>query len=222
MTVKKCRIRYKRLIVFLLILLVIGLIVFKIFSLKITNIYISGNDYLSDQEIIEIAKIDDYPSAIMTFSSAIEHNIISNSYIKSVDVYKKHLTGVYITVKENKPLFYDDINHRTILEDGSYVNKVFNVPILMSNVNNEIYDEFLEKFSLINSDVFSVISEVSYVPNDVDSELFLFTMNDGNYIYVNLDKFDSVNKYFGMISKFNNHKGILYLDSGEYFKILDN
>ena len=75
---------------------------------------------------------------------------------------------------------------------------------------------------MINYDVFNNISEIEYTPNSVDSKLFLFTMNDGNYIYVNLDRFESVNKYFDMIVNFNNHKGILYLDSGEYFKILEN
>lgn len=33
-------------------------------NIKISNIYISGNNYLSDQEIIEIAKIENYPSTL--------------------------------------------------------------------------------------------------------------------------------------------------------------
>lgn len=221
MIVKKSRIRYKRVVIFLIILLVFVLIFFKVFSLNISNIYISGNSYLSDQDIIEMAKLEDYPNAIITFSSIIKSNIISNSYVENVSVKKKNITEVYITVLENRPLFYDDVNHRTVLKNGEYTNDLFNIPILTSNISGSIYDEFLEKFSLINLDVFNIISEVSYDPNDVDKELFLFTMNDGNYVYVNLNKFESVNKYFEMVVKFDNHKGILYLDSGEYFKILD-
>ena len=80
----------------------------------------------------------------------------------------------------------------------------------------------MSQLSKIDINVFDIISEIQYVPNSVDNKLFLFTMNDGNYIYVNLEKFESVNKYFDMVVNFNNHKGILYLDSGEYFKILDN
>ena len=80
----------------------------------------------------------------------------------------------------------------------------------------------LSYLSKIDYSVYNCISEIEYSPNSVDNKLFLFTMNDGNYIYVNLDRFESVNKYFDMITNFNNHKGILYLDSGEYFKILDN
>ena len=43
-------------------------------------------------------------------------------------------------------------------------------------------------------------------------------MNDGNYVYLTLKKFDNINKYVDMIKSFDNKKGILHLDSGEYFK----
>lgn len=220
MTHKKFKIRYKRIIVFLLILLVVILLVFMLLSLKITNIYVTGNNYLSDQDIIELAGAQSYPGAIMTFSKTVESKVDASVYVSSVNV-KKKFTKLYIDITENKPLFYDEVNKRTVLMDGSFVSDNFNIPSLVTGVDSLIYENFLKCFSLINDDVFNNISEVSYVPNDVDKELFLFTMNDGNYIYVSLDKFDCVNKYFDMVVKFNNHKGILYLDSGEYFKILE-
>lgn len=221
MAQKKFRIRYKRLIIFLIILIIIILSVIWILNLKITNIYVSGNDYLSDQEIIELAGIENYPSAILCFSNSIESKIKSSSYITDV-VVKKSFTKVYITVNENRPIFYDSLNHRTVLADGSYTNDKFNVPILKNIIDDSVYGDFLESFVLIDSVVLNSISEISYAPKDVDNKLFLFTMIDGNYVYANTYKFSSMNKYFDMVSKFNNHKGILYLDSGEYFKILDN
>ena len=45
-------------------------------------------------------------------------------------------------------------------------------------------------------------------------------MNDGNYVYLTLDRFNNVNSYIDIIKKFGSKKGILYLDSGEYFKVL--
>ena len=219
---KKIKIRYKRLFLFLIILFVIGIILFYFINLKISNIYVSGNSYLSDQDIIEIAKIDKYPRTLFNSSFDIKRRLVSSNYIESVKVNKKFLTKVYIEVIENKPLFYSEILKKTVLKDGSLVSDKFNVPILTTDVSKDIYDEFLEKFSKIDSVVFDNISEVSYTPRDVDKELFMLTMNDGNYISVNLNRFDTVNKYFDMVIKFNNHKGILYLDSGEYFKILGN
>ena len=44
-------------------------------------------------------------------------------------------------------------------------------------------------------------------------------MNDGNYVYLTLNKFNKINNYLEIVRTFNNVKGILYLDSGEYFEI---
>lgn len=216
------KIRYKRLVLFLLIVFVLVLILLKFLTLRITNIYVDGNVYFSDQEIIEMAKLSNYPSSFFTFSNRVKSNISKNQLIESAKVSKKSFTKIYINVVENRPLFYDQVNNKTVLKDGSTVDKKYNVPSLSNTVSNDVYNEFLSQFSMINYDVFNNISEIEYTPNSVDSKLFLFTMNDGNYIYVNLDRFESVNKYFDMIVNFNNHKGILYLDSGEYFKILEN
>lgn len=216
------RIRYKRLFLVLIILVLIVFVVFKFLTMRITNIYVDGNMYLSDQEIIELAKLSNYPSAFFTFSSRVENSISKDKLVGSVKVHKKGLTKIFISVSENKPLYYDQVTSKTVLKDGSSVSTKYNVPTLVNVVSSEIYDEFLAQLSKIDYYVFNNISEIEYTPNGVDSELFLFTMNDGNYIYVNLDRFENVNKYFDMITNFNNHKGILYLDSGEYFKILDN
>ena len=42
-------------------------------------------------------------------------------------------------------------------------------------------------------------------------------MSDGNYVYLTLNKFMKINNYLEIVKTFNNNKGILYLDSGEYF-----
>lgn len=219
---KKFKIRYKRLFLFLIILIIIALVILYFINLRITNIYVSGNYYLSDQDIIELSKIQNYPRTIFNSSFDIKKRLKTNNYIENAKVSKKFLTQIYIEVIENRPLFYSDLKKKTVLLDGTLVDDYFNVPILTNDVSKDIYNEFIKKLSFIDMPVFNNISEISYTPRDVDKELFLFSMNDGNYISVNLNRFDSINRYFDMVTKFNNHKGILYLDSGEYFKILDN
>ena len=44
-------------------------------------------------------------------------------------------------------------------------------------------------------------------------------MNDGNYVYITLYKTYLVNDYIKILSTLENKKGILYLDSGNYFEI---
>ena len=73
----------------------------------------------------------------------------------------------------------------------------------------------------LNLDILTRISEIEYKPNDVDQERFFLIMNDGNYVYLTLYKFNNMNKYLNIIKTFENKKGILYLDSGEYFDVFD-
>ena len=44
-------------------------------------------------------------------------------------------------------------------------------------------------------------------------------MNDGNQVYLTLNKFTKIDNYLDIIKEFDNKKGILYLDSGEYFEV---
>ena len=218
---KKCKIRYKRLFIFLLFILLLGLLLFWFFNIRISNIYVTGNYYLTEQEVIEMGKLENYPRAFFSFSNLIESRISSSEFISSVSVKKKGFRHVYITVNENRPLFLNS-NNETVFLDGSTSSRSFDVPYLNGVISDNIKTKFLNGLNSIDNSVYSSISEISYTPSSVDSELFLFTMVDGNFIYVNINKFSNVNQYFDMVSNFRNHKGILYLDSGEYFKILDN
>ena len=215
------KIKYKKVFLFLFFLLIIGFVLFKVLTLHISNIYVSGNIYLSEQDIIEIAGLENYPIAFTTVSGFLESKLKANGNILDASV-KKSGTRIDISIVENRPLFYDELAHRVVFSNGSVSDSSYSVPILTSNIDSSIYSKFLDKFSLIDFSVFNSISEVCYSPNDVDNELFLFSMNDGNFVYVNLDRFTSIDRYYDMIVNFNGHKGILYLDSGEYFKILDN
>ena len=75
--------------------------------------------------------------------------------------------------------------------------------------------------SKINRDILNRISEIKYDPNSVDKERFIFTMNDGNYVYLTLIHFEKINNYVEILKNFESQKGILYLDSGEYFQVYE-
>ena len=43
-------------------------------------------------------------------------------------------------------------------------------------------------------------------------------MNDGNYVYITLDKLTTINKYLDIIKYIDtDEKGVIKLDSGQYF-----
>lgn len=219
--VKKRRIRYGRIIFCLLILFTLFYLIFTYVKIPIRNIFISGNTTLKDQEIIDLADISDYPSILSFSSYGIEKKLEKNIYVKKAKV-KKDFRQVYIEIEENYALFYNNNTKKTIMYNFKETDIDMNAPILINSLTSDVYKLFKEKMKLVNRNIIDRISEIKYDPVSVDEERFLFTMNDGNYVYITLEKIEKINNYVDIIKTFENKKGILYLDSGEYFELFTN
>lgn len=219
--VKIRKIKFGRIFLVLIIFFLLFYLLANILKFPIKNIYIKGNYILSDQEIIEIVGIQNYPSIFSKTTSEMRQKLEKNIFIKSAKVQKKNLKEIDITIEDNYPLFYDSNKNKTILLNKKETTKKVNAPLLMNYIPDTIYDLFLEKMISLDYNIIKRISEIKYDPNDVDEERFLLYMSDGNYVYLTLEKFSVINNYVDIIKTFNNKKGILYLDSGEYFKIME-
>ena len=218
---KKRKIRYDRIIIFLIILIIIFSFFSYFFNLKITNIYILNNNMLSDQEIIELAELSDYPGTFQNLSFQIENRIKNNIYVKDVNVKKKWFTQVYIDITENRPLFYYEYNKKTILSDKRETTDLHSVPTVINYITDSYYDKFIEEMNKLDESILSRISEIKFYPNEVDDNRFLLTMSDGNYVYVNISTFNKLNKYITILESLPKENGILYLDYGNNFEIID-
>lgn len=215
---KKVKIRYGRIILVLLILFLIIYSIFTYIKIPVKNIFISGNSSIKDQEIIDIAGISNYPSILSFTTYNLEKKLEKNILIKEATV-KKQFRKITIEIEENYPLFYNSNTKKTIMYDFRETEQDMNAPILINSLTDEVYKLFKEKMKLVKESVIDRISEIKYDPNTVDEERFLFTMNDGNYVYITLEKIENINSYVDIIKTFENKKGILYLDSGEYFEL---
>ena len=218
---KKVRIKITGIILILIILGVLGLFIYNFVTRRITNIYISGNDYLSDWNVITQAKLENYPNSFKNSSSIIENRLKKNILIRGAKV-KKNKGIVYIEIDENRPIFYDNIKKVSVLTDSKTINYQYDVPILNSELTVKMYNKLLNSLSKINKDVLLKISEITYSPDSIDKERFILTMTDSNYVYITLKKLNLINDYMDIVKEFNNKKGILYLNSGGYFKIMEN
>lgn len=216
--VKKVKVRYGRIILVLIILFLITYSIFTYIKIPIKNIFISGNTLIKDQEIIDIAGISNYPSILSFTSYGIEQKLEKNIFIKDAKV-KKQFRKITISIEENYPLFYNQNIKKTVMYDFRETKDNMNAPILINSLTDEVYKLFKEKMKLIKRNIIDRISEIKYDPNSVDEERFLLTMNDGNYVYITLEKIENINSYIDIIKTFENKKGILYLDSGEYFEL---
>lgn len=216
---KKRKLKIKNILLVFVILIIILLGLAFLTDIKINNIVIKGNTLYSDWEIIEKAGLEDYPSSLKTLSSSIKKKLEKDDYIKSANVERPSLTKVVIEVEENLPLFYYLPAQKTILADKTEVNDNFPVPTVINYVPDKIYSKFLKAISSVDYDIVKRISEIRYDPNEVDEGRFFLTMNDGNQVYLTLNKFTKIDDYLDIIKEFDNKKGILYLDSGEYFEV---
>lgn len=222
---EKKKVNYKKLFAFIIFIYLIFMVFNLIFNIRIRNIIVKGNGVLSDQKIIDIAGISKYPSFFKTFSFKMKDRLEDNVYILKASVTKKFNREVIIEVTENYPMFYNSSLSKTVLFDGTVVGEKFITPSLMNYVPDNIYSSFIFKMKDINIDILERISEIRYMPNDVDDSRFILLMNDGNYVYLTLEKFDNINDYVSImeniIAKFGNEKGILHLDSGGYFDLIE-
>lgn len=210
----------------LLSLVIIGILFFTLYFislLPISNIYITGNNYLSDQEIIEQAQIQNYPSFLKTTKYRIKKRLVKNSYIKEVKVKKYMFNTIEISVAEKNILFRKDENKLLVLEDGNEINdnNKYDVPILLNYIPDTKYKSFLKHMNKVNDSVKSEISEIRYYPNEQDDDRFLLHMNDGNAVYLTLTKFSQINYYESVLDQLEGKKGILYLDSGNHFRVME-
>lgn len=220
----KKRLRRLFLLIFVLfiVLFFVGTLLGNLLSwINISNIFITGNTIYSDQEIIDMANLTLYPSSLNNSSKVISAKLKEDVYIKEVIVFKKSFTKVNINIVENKPLFYNMSDGVTVLMDGSTVDEIFNVPVLLNYVIDEYYDDFISELSLIDKDILIRIADITFVPNTVDDARFLLSMTDGNLVYINILTFDKINKYISIMEGLPKDNGVLYLDYGNNFEILD-
>ena len=208
---------FVKLVLVLLIMYIIGFLGYKVAISRITNIYIKNNNILTDQEVIDASGLRNYPSFILTTNYSIKNKLLKNDLVKKVKVKKSLWGKVYIDIEEYKPLFiYED---KVILDNKNEVDLDISLPILVNKVDDDILDKLISKYESINDEIKLMISEIKYDPNDIDKERFLFTMSDGNYVYITLYKLSSIDEYLKITSTLKDKKGILYLDSGNYFEV---
>lgn len=221
-TKKKLKIKIMPVIIVLLLFCIIIICSHFLSYIGIKNIYIKENTYLTDQEVIELAGIENYPSFIKTTSSMIKKRIKKDPLIKKVTVNKKLPAAIYINIEEYNILFRKEENNKIVLDNQKEIddNNKYQVPILLNYIPNTKYDSFIKGMNNVKENIKCQISEIKYYPNEQDEDRFLLYMNDGNSVYLTLTKFKQINYYEDVLEKLEGKKGILYLDSGNHFQIM--
>ncbi len=218
-----------KLIPFLLFVLVITgafFLVDVLLDTRIENIVIKGNKLVTDQQIIDEAGLSNYPSFYKTTSYNIKKALEKNSFIKEVKVKRSFYHVITIEVSEYKVLLKKETTGKLVLENMNEVTTdqeiPYTVPRLVNDVPKNKYSKLLKNLLKVKRSVRSSISEFYYDPNEFDKDRFLLYMDDGNSVYLTLTKFRMINYYNDVLPQLDGKKGILYLDSGNHFQIMES
>ena len=224
--VKKRKIKLVNLLIVLLVITGLSFGIYFSLQIPVKNIIIKNTTYLNDDIIIDLADIKDYPSFILTKSNVIEKKLQDSPYISKAKLRKKLGFIFVIDIYENQPLFYDINQNKYIFDnkekiEENDISNSFRVPRLLNYVPDKKYSKFISVMKKVDPSILSKMSDIEYQPNDYDKDRFLLYMDDGNMVYLTLTKFKMINHYNEVLKQLENHKGILYLDNGNHFKIME-
>jgi len=224
--VKKTKVKLVNLLLVLLVLAGLFFAVYFILQIRVQNIIVKNTNYLNDDYVLELAGIKNYPKFLLTNNFTVEKRLKSSKYISKAKLHRKLPFTFVLDIKENKPLFYDTNKNKFVLENNESVKDEeishnFRVPRLLNYVPDKKYVKFIEGMGKIKDDTLVRISDIEYQPNEYDKDRFLLYMDDGNMVYLTLTKFKMINHYNEVLKQLDNHKGILYLDNGNHFKIME-
>ena len=216
---RKKRLRVGRLFLLLIIILAISFACVKFIDIPIRSIIITGNENLSDQEVIEIAKLENYPSYFSTFSLTLKNKLEDNFYIEEAKV-RKGILSIKINIKEEKILYIEKSTGKKYTKNGSLKDdKIVYAPFLINEVPKNKQKDFIKAMNKLNKNILCQVSEIKYDPNDIDDDRYYVFMNDGNSIYLTVNKFKKLNKYNTILENIGKQNGTLYLDYGDYFEV---
>ena len=217
----KRKFNFRKFLFFIIFLFLLYMGISYLISVKTKNIVILNNNYYSDDDIIYTAGIEDYPKFILLNKNKIKDKLLKLDLIEDVTINKRFGFILEITVKEKKILYYiRSTNLYKASDNKSYeLNNMIGIPTLINYIPENIEKNFVNKLSNVDSEILSMISEIEYSKTTYDDKRFLLYMNDVNMVYITVSKAELLNKYVEIIKKVDNKKGILYLDSGNYFEI---
>lgn len=216
---RKKKRKLKRFFRLLLIILVISFAYSKLSLIKIRSVTIKGNDILSDQEILEICNIDNYPSFLKTSIFKLKDKLLKNNYVKDAKVIKGLFT-INITIKEEKVLYINGETNEKVTNTSKFVDKKsVCAPILIGYVPDKKIQGFKKALSKIDNDVMCKMSQIKHDPNEIDEDRYFVYMNDGNGVYLTVNKFKKLNKYDAILENVGKQNGVMYLDYGDFFEV---
>lgn len=218
----KKKLKISGLLFLLIVIIAITFSFYYVLNLPIKHIHITGNNNISDNDIIDVASIKYYPPIFKVNKKDMRESIMSLPLVKDVSVKKSIFGTLEINIEENKVLFLNKSTNELVLSNNKSIENNYTytrVPTLINHVPDTIYEELITGLVTIDYDILTSISEIEYSKatnkdNEViDEKRFILRMNDGNTVIMNTVNIKRLNSYNTIYSSLSDELGTIYLDS---------
>lgn len=218
----KKKIKISGLLFLLVFVILFTFIFYNVINLPIKHIYITGNDHVSDNDIINITGIKYYPPIYKLNKKEMKESILALPLVKDVEIKKSIFGKLQIDILEYKILFLNKSTNELVLSNNKSIANDYEytrVPTLVNYVPDTIYSELITGLGGIDYDILTSISEIEYSKSTnkegevIDDKRFILRMNDGNTVVMNTVNIKRLNSYNTIYSSLSDELGTIYLDS---------
>lgn len=160
----------------------------------------------------------------------IEKEIAKNDWIKSVEVQRKFVNTVQITIEEWHKVayisregdFYPMLENGIIFNESSEMVPV-DAPIFLEFEDESLRKKILKQLALLKPEVLALISQINTSSLETDPYAITLFMNDGYEVRAEVNSLaEKLNYYPSIIAQIENEdafeKGIIDIEVGSYYR----
>lgn len=190
---------------------------------KVHAVSVTGNNYLDDRYIREIAGIDYQSRVFLVFPNRTAGKLKKNGMIENARINLLPENGVQIEVKERKPIGfrYEKDQATVLLSDGSeteltskMLNIIGRVPYINGFYEEEQTRLLSKALSEISSEMIEEISEIDQYALDYDDEALMIRMRDGVVIFASYYSTGVLKNYHQIAGLHKNADNCVFAEQG--------
>ena len=187
---------------------------------RINYVIINGNSYLSREDILELAQIDDDDLIVLTFSSLIQKRIMQSPIVDSVTVTKLSDRNIEIAITEKQIVGYTylDTAYLALTDnslmklDSANLDIITKVPLLVDFTEEQLKAGIIDALTQLSTEMLQNIAEIHHYETTYDENMLKIMMNDGNLIFTGLASINVVNNYFNILEVLKVSNSCIYID----------
>lgn len=198
-----------------LILLVISLITYGLYLFdqspisRFATIKVSGNQYYSESDIIEMSGVEKGSRMITNLPFMIKGRLKNLPLVDKAKVNVYYNKGyLSLDIKEVKAVAYSKderikiyfSNGEVVNAEGSTFNMIAQLPLLNGFDSANIDKDFLLELGKLPDESYQAISEIYSTPSELEPSAMKMVMNDEYFVYLSIETLPMLRQYATLVN----------------------